>query len=125
MSFGNILKKLRQDYDFTQEDLAKKINTSRSNIANYENDKNMPSIDVLNKLSEIFNCSIDYLLGKSNVRNTSTIDFSKDELHIALSAEDKGYISEDVKKAIENYAKFVIEEEKKKEEKKKEEKKDK
>lgn len=125
MSFGNILKKLRQDYDFTQEDLAKKINTSRSNIANYENDKNMPSIDVLNKLSEIFNCSIDYLLGKSNVRNTSTIDFSKDELHIALSAEDTGYISEDVKKAIENYAKFVIEEEKKKEEKKKEEKKDK
>lgn len=125
MSFGNILKKLRQDYDFTQEDLAKKINTSRSNIANYENDKNMPSIDVLNKLSEIFNCSIDYLLGKSNVRNTSTIDFSKDELHIALSAEDKTYISEDVKKAIENYAKFVIEEEKKKEEKKKEEKKDK
>lgn len=119
MSFGNILKKLRQGYDLTQEDLAKKINTSRSNIANYENDKNMPSIDVLNKLSEIFNCSIDYLLGKSNVRNTSTIDFSKDELHIALSAEDKGYISEDVKKAIENYAKFVIEEEKKKEEKNK------
>lgn len=122
MSFGNILKKLRQDYDFTQEDLAKKINTSRSNIANYENDKNMPSIDVLNKLSEIFNCSIDYLLGKSDVRNTSTIDFSKDELHIALSAEDKGYISEDVKKAIENYAKFVIEEEKKKEEKNKKDK---
>ncbi len=118
MSFGNILKKLRQDYDFTQEDLAKKINTSRSNIANYENDKNMPSIDVLNKLSEIFNCSIDYLLGKSDVRNTSAIDFSKDELHIALSSEDKDYISEDVKKAIENYAKFVIEEEKKKEEKK-------
>ena len=113
MSFGNILKKLRQGYDLTQEDLAKKINTSRSNIANYENDKNMPSIDVLNKLSEIFNCSIDYLLGKSNVRNTSTIDFSKDELHIALSAEDKGYISEDVKKAIENYAKFVIDEEEK------------
>ena len=122
MSFGNILKKLRQDYDFTQEDLAKKINTSRSNIANYENDKNMPSIDVLNKLSEIFNCSIDYLLGKSDVRNTSTIDFSKDELHISLSAEDKGYISEDVKKAIENYAKFVIEEEKKKEEKNKKDK---
>lgn len=118
MSFGNILKKLRQDYDFTQEDLAKKINTSRSNIANYENDKNMPSLDVLNKLSEIFNCSIDYLLGKSNIRTpSSNIDFSKDELHIALSAEDKGYISEDVKKAIENYAKFVIEEEKKKKDK--------
>lgn len=69
MSFGNNLKKIRQDNSLTQEELAKKINTSRSNIANYENDKNMPSIDILEKLSEIFNCSIDYLLGKSDIKN--------------------------------------------------------
>lgn len=68
MSFGTSLKKIRQDNNLTQEELAKKINTSRSNIANYENDKNMPSIDILEKLSEIFNCSIDYLLGKSDAR---------------------------------------------------------
>lgn len=74
MSFGNILKKLRQDENLTQEELAKKLNSSRSNIANYENDKNMPSVDVLNKLAEIFNCSIDYLLGKSNVRNPKLND---------------------------------------------------
>lgn len=73
MSFGTNLKKIRQDNDLTQEDLAKKINTSRSNIANYENDKNMPSIDILEKLSKIFNCSIDYLLGKSDIRNLEEI----------------------------------------------------
>ena len=66
MSFGNILKKIRQENNLTQEELAKKINTSRSNIANYENDKNMPSLDMLDKLSKIFDCSIDYLLGKTN-----------------------------------------------------------
>ena len=66
MSFGNILKKIRQENNLTQEELAKKIDTSRSNIANYEYDKNMPSIDILDKLSKIFNCSIDYLLGKTN-----------------------------------------------------------
>lgn len=69
MSFGNNLKKIRQENEMTQEELAKKINTSRSNIANYENDKNMPSIEILNKLSEILNCSTDYLLGKSDIRN--------------------------------------------------------
>jgi transcriptional regulator with XRE-family HTH domain len=74
MSFGNNLKKIRQENEMTQEELAKKINTSRSNIANYENDKNMPSIEILNKLSEIFNCSIDYLLGKSDVRNPEKKD---------------------------------------------------
>ncbi len=74
MSFGNNLKKIRQEHDMTQEELAKKINTSRSNIANYENDKNMPSIEVLNKLSEILNCSTDYLLGKSDIRNPEKKD---------------------------------------------------
>lgn len=69
MSFGSILKKIRQDNELTQEELAKRIDTSRSNIANYENDKNMPSIDVLDKLSKMFNCSIDYLLGKINVED--------------------------------------------------------
>lgn len=73
MSFGNNLKKIRQEHDMTQEELAKKINTSRSNIANYENDKNMPSIEILNKLSEIFDCSTDYLLGKSDIRNPEKI----------------------------------------------------
>lgn len=69
MSFGTILKKLRQDNNLTQDELAKKIDTSRSNIANYENDKNMPSVDILEKLSKLFDCTTDYLLGKSDIRN--------------------------------------------------------
>lgn len=69
MSFGEILKKVRIDNNLTQEELAKKINTSRSNIANYENNKNKPSIEILEQISSVLNCSIDFLLGKSGVRN--------------------------------------------------------
>lgn len=79
MSFGKILKNLRQENDLTQEELAKKINTARSNIANYENDKNMPSIDILEKISKFFDVSIDYLLGKTDKRNN---DNDKKELEI-------------------------------------------
>lgn len=74
MNFGDILKKIRQDNNLTQEELAKKIDTSRSNIANYENNKNMPSIEILDKLSKLFNCSLDYLMGKSDVRNPQHSD---------------------------------------------------
>ena len=84
MSFGNNLKKIRQNNKMTQEELAKKVNTSRSNIANYENDKNMPSIEILNKLSEILNCSTDYLLGKSDARNPEKVDENK--LNVAFSS---------------------------------------
>ena len=115
MSFGNILKKLRQDNNLTQDELAKKIETSRSNIANYENDKNMPSVDILEKLASVLNCSIDYLLGKSDVCNAE--EFNNDDLHIALSKEDKGVISDELKDKITEYAKFVIEQEKNKKDK--------
>ena len=68
MNFGDNLKKIRQDCNLTQEELAKKIDTSRSNIANYENNKNMPSIDVLSKLSEVLDCSIRQVRGKKSRR---------------------------------------------------------
>ena len=84
MQFGKILKKLRQEEDLTQEELVKKIGTARSNIANYENDMNMPSVDILEKLSEVFNCSIDYLLGKTDKKNNTDKDVEA-EIMWALS----------------------------------------
>lgn len=99
MSFGNILKKLRQDEDLTQEELAKKIDSSRSNIANYENDKNMPSVEILDKLSEIFNCSTDYLLGKSNIRNAEKVNI--DDADIAFASGVKA-LNETNKMIIKN-----------------------
>ena len=66
----------------------------------YEKEDRKPSLEVLLKLSEIFNCSIDYILGKSDIRNLSDIDFDKDELFIALSQEDKGFISDEIKNEI-------------------------
>lgn len=98
MSFGNNLKKIRQENEMTQEELAKKINTSRSNIANYENDKNMPSIEILNKLSEIFNCSIDYLLGKSDIRNSA-----EQQYYFAYHKEMAGLTPDEIVDALKFY----------------------
>lgn len=100
MSFGNILKKLRQDNNLTQEELAKKINTSRSNIANYENDKNMPSVDILEKISQVFNCSIDYLLGKSDIKKP---DIDAQEFQFAYHSEMNGLTPEEVADALRFY----------------------
>ena len=100
MSFGTNLKKIRQDNNLTQEELAKKINTSRSNIANYENDKNMPSIDVLEKLSKVFNCSTDYLLGKSHIRN---YDKDEQEFRFAYHKEMEGLTDEEIADALRFY----------------------
>lgn len=58
----------RKRMGLTQEQLAKKLNTSRSNVANWENGQNMPSIDLLFKCSNLFDCDVMYLAGYQNER---------------------------------------------------------
>jgi transcriptional regulator with XRE-family HTH domain len=65
----NRIKNLREEFNMTQQELADKINGAKSTIAMYEKEDRKPSMEVLIKLAEIFNCSIDYLLGKSDIRN--------------------------------------------------------
>lgn len=61
------LKELRKKYGFTQQNIADKLNVQRTTITNYENGTSEPDIGALNKLADIFNVSIDFLLGRENV----------------------------------------------------------
>lgn len=70
----NRIKKLREEFHMTQQELADKLNGAKSTIAMYESGTRKPSMEVLIKLSEIFNCSIDYLLGKSDIKNPNLKD---------------------------------------------------
>lgn len=66
----NRIKQLREEFNFTQQDLADRLESSKSVIGLYENEFRKPSMEVLIKLSEIFKCSIDYILCKSDSRKT-------------------------------------------------------
>lgn len=64
------IKELRKEKNLTQEELAKKLGlNAKSNIANYESGANAPSDEIKLKMCELFNCSMDYLMGKSNYKN--------------------------------------------------------
>ena len=54
---------LRMSFGWTQVQLAQKLGITKQTISNWENDNIQPSIDMLVKLSKIFNVSTDYLLG--------------------------------------------------------------
>ena len=58
----NRLKDLREDNDIYQKDIAKYLNIDQSNYSKYELEKINIPIDVLKKLSKMYNTSIDYLL---------------------------------------------------------------
>lgn len=62
MEFPDILKKLRESQDITQDMLAKHLHVSRSTIAGYETGRREPDYARLVNLSGFFHVSIDYLL---------------------------------------------------------------
>jgi len=58
------LKELRTERNLSQVDLAKKLNMSKMAISHWESGHSEPSISQLIALSELFNVSVDYLIGK-------------------------------------------------------------
>lgn len=62
MELGKQIKKYRNEFDISQDELAEKVYVSRQTISNWENDKNYPDINSLLRLSEVFHVSIDILI---------------------------------------------------------------
>ena len=61
--FGERLRKLRIGKDISQADLAKQLGVVPSSVGKYERvDNSFPSVEVLIKISDFFNVTIDYLL---------------------------------------------------------------
>lgn len=62
MNFGKKIQELRKEAGLSQEELAKKVNTSGAIIGRYERSEITPSVEVAKKIAMVFNVSVDYLL---------------------------------------------------------------
>ena len=72
MTFGEKLAKLRKENNYTQEQLADKLDVSRQSVSKWESDVAYPETDKLIKLSKLFHCSIDYLLDNQTTEKATT-----------------------------------------------------
>lgn len=68
-TFGERFKQLRKEKNMTQEGLAKKFFLNKSSISRYEQNKQVPEMDLLKKFADFFDVSVDYLLGRTDIRN--------------------------------------------------------
>ncbi len=62
MTLGGKLSKLRKENNYTQEQLADILGVSRQAISKWESNITYPETDKLIRMSELFDCSLDYLL---------------------------------------------------------------
>ena len=61
--FGERIRALRNERNWSQVQLAAKLGISDSQVAHYETEDRLPSLQVLVNASRIFGVSTDYLLG--------------------------------------------------------------
>ncbi len=67
------LRELRKNNSLTQKELGKKMGVSAQTILNWENGVYQPNIDELINLADIFNVSLDYLVGRERKNNIEDI----------------------------------------------------
>ncbi|MBD5131137.1 MAG: helix-turn-helix transcriptional regulator [Clostridiales bacterium] len=65
-AFAKRLRELRESYGYTQKQVAEKLHICQQSYARYEIDTGEPSLTTLVKLSQLFEVSVDYLLGISD-----------------------------------------------------------
>ena len=69
LKFKN-LRAIREDRDIKQKDIAKYLNVSQNTYSQYENGIISLTAEVLIKLADYYNVSIDYLLDRTDNPNT-------------------------------------------------------
>lgn len=83
MILGDRLRELREEKELNQVDIAKVLKVDRTTYNKYETGTSNPDLDKLSVLANYFNVTVDWLMGRSQLRNPEvdykeTMDFVKD-----------------------------------------------
>ena len=85
--FGERLQKLRREKGLSQAQLSARLGVSASQIANYEMERRLPSIQALMDTSRVLGVSTDYLLGlnSDSQEQVDVSGLSSDEIDVLRS----------------------------------------
>ncbi|MDB2105435.1 helix-turn-helix domain-containing protein [Clostridium paraputrificum] len=103
ITLADRLKELRKSNKLTQSELGKILGVGKTTISMYETGNSTPNDEIKLKISEYFNISVDYLLGKTNIKN-----LNNNEETIALHSDyDYKDLPDEARKEIENYIEYI------------------
>lgn len=91
MTLGEHITKLRKRKEFSQAELGKAVGTSGDIIGKYERDEVKPSIEVVVKIADVLEVSIDFLVGKTSVELDKPLIKRLQDIQ-KLNEEDKKHL---------------------------------
>lgn len=99
MAIKERIKQLRQEKSWSQAQLGKKMGIHQKQVSAYERGRNVPSTEVLMKIADIFDVSLDYLASEAQGKPAKVNIKDKELLRRLeevdqLSERDKGTIIE-------------------------------
>lgn len=101
------LKTLRNEKGYNQTYVAKQLGITQQAYANYERGARQPDNETLVKLADLFNVSVDYILGRTDDRNpNNSLDKQLEGIDFALWGEVHDLTDEE-KQDIINFVKFT------------------
>jgi transcriptional regulator with XRE-family HTH domain len=100
-TFGKRLKEIRIERGLRQEDIGAIVHVGKSTVSQWENNVHVPDIETIAKIASHLNVSIDYLLGRTDIRNPD----QPDEDIIAFLRAAEG-LTEDEKREVLAYIEF-------------------
>lgn len=77
MIFADKLIKLRKKNNWSQEELAEKMNVTRQSVSKWEGAQSVPDLEKIIKLSQIFGVSLDYLL-REEIEDEEYFDYEEE-----------------------------------------------
>lgn len=98
------MKELRTKKGLSQQAVASYLGITQQAYANYERLAREADYETLKKLSDIFDCSIDYLLGKSNVLTSLDEQLADEEFALYGEVHD---LTEEEKQKVLDFIKFT------------------
>ena len=104
---GNKIKQLREEKNITQANLAKLLDVSPSTVGMWEQNRRTPDIEILKKLSDILHVSVDYLLGKTDMKNYLEDPNVTIALHSDETSLDYSDLSDEAKKEVQDFIEYV------------------
>lgn len=103
LSIGENIKLFRKAKDITQEQLAEMLNVSSQSVSRWELDICYPDMELLPMLAEIFEITVDKLLGVDNIAEKKKVDEYLNRFQVAIN---QGKIDECISIAREGVAEY-------------------
>lgn len=77
MTFGQKIRKLRNEAGLTQKELAEELNVTFQTVSKWESDVNEPDISNIKQLAKIFHCSVEFLFSDDDSGDPKKVDNSE------------------------------------------------